>query len=197
MPRSTSSTYFAAESIVVAPCVGAQLDALQGKLVDGATRPVEAMHEAGLSSTYVVRFPDRPWPDLAWTSVSTNDGLQLLDDRTAYYARAFYSQVGEQRRRSIDATTTATQLNALSVMMPRDADSRLRFIESIERLRSQVATIGRVGGQLRDDLAAMNIGSDEAKIRKDLVEQSGTVIFCRAHGLPVAPLNPGNAKHAS
>lgn len=184
--------FAAAEIEMATPCIFAQIDAVTARLKigDGASLPRFA--DRKMTGGFVIRIPNRPYSDASWQSVNSSDTLRRLDPERANDLSYYYGQLDLQRSSNRAALDRVASLNALSTMMPRGEDARLRFLEQAEQLRSNISEMDLVGGQLRDRLAHSRlIGSPRASEKK--LSESGTLKFCRLHRLPIAPVRRADA----
>ena len=86
-------------------------------------------------------------------------------------------------------------LGVLAVIVPSSETERIRLIGVTEHLRGIVQSIDLSAGQMRDSIAAAGLLASKSWLDKELSE-SGTVKFCRAHGLPLGKLRPAIAANA-
>lgn len=195
--REVADQDFTASEIEIArPCIDAQLDAIERRLTVGDRAPLPFYSDAASSGGYVIRIPDRVWSSTTWDSVSGTDVLRRLEPEYAYHMAAFYAQTISQRQINEEAKTQLNTLNSLAVLMPREEGDRMRYIDAARQLRASVGSLDIAGGQLRDRLAMTNQLMTDLKRQRLLLHQSGTLKFCRTHGLPLAKLRPAIAANA-
>ncbi|WP_309602325.1 hypothetical protein [Sphingomonas sp.] len=183
--------FSAAEIEIAAPCIAAQIDAIQKRLVDGDPKPLQRYSDSTNKFGFVVRMPNRVWGDTSWQSIGNTDVLRQLEP--AFYNRvaAHYAQVSNQRDVTGLAKNELADLSALSKMMPRGESDRLRLLQTAEQVRIKAANLDLVAGQIRDRLAIVRLLPHAADLNRQLAD-SGTIKFCRAHGYPLAPLRPAD-----
>jgi len=80
-------------------------------------------------------------------------------------------------------------------MVPASEAERMRLITTIERFCGDIAYMDLVAGQLRDALAAAGLLASKSLIDKQLGD-SGTIEFCRAHGIALGKVRPAIAANA-
>ncbi|MEQ7872413.1 hypothetical protein ABDK56_00185 [Sphingomonas sp. ASV193] len=179
----------AVEIETVAPCVGAQIDAIEQRLARGEGT-IPRYTDNVVRSFFVLRMPSRSWSSSAWESVKAVDTLRRQQPALANRIYNYYGQVGEQHETTIRSASLNARLNALATMMP-SASERLHFVEIAEELRDDVASLDLVAGQTLDTLAKARLLPalpDRATLRK----HSGTLRFCETHGLVLAPVRAPN-----
>ena len=183
----------AAEIEMATPCIFAQIDAVEARLKAGDGAPLPRFADRIMTAGFVIRIPNRPYADATWQSVNSSDTLRRLDPARADALSSYFGSLSAQRNSNRVAKDRVASLNTLSTMMPRGEEGRLRFLEQAEQLRSTIDEMDLLGGQLRDRLAHANLSSPQSPIDKQLAD-SGTLKFCRAHGLPIAALRPADPK---
>ena len=195
--REVAEQDFTASEIEIArPCIDAQLDAIERRLAVGDRGPLPLYFDAKISSDYVIRIPDRGWNSTTWDSLSGTDVLRRLEPEYAYHMATFHAQALRQRQTNQEARNELFTLNSLAVLMPREEGDRMRYIDAARHLRASVGSLDLVAGQLRDRLAKTNQLLPDGKRQQMLLSDSGTLKFCRAHGLPLAKLRPAIAANA-
>ena len=178
----------AVEWRTVEPCIGTQLDNLEHRLLASGDRinPAPSFNEHGL--TYVLRAPSRPYPSAVWQSVLAEGVSSHLTEKERLDLGIYYQQLHDQDDMNKQLTETETRLYSLSRPIPLDPSARLRLLESIDDIRNTNQWMDIVAGQLVWLLSDMNMLPPEVKAR-DYLAQSGTVAFCRAHGLALRPFS--------
>ena len=185
--------FASAEIEMATPCILAQIDAVAAKLTSGDGAPLTRFFDVSNRSGFVIRIPQRAYADATWQSVNSGDTLRRLDPMRADDLASYYGQLRIQQVNSRSARDRVATLNALSGMMPRSEDGRLRFLEQVEHLRSDIADMDLNAGQMRNELAHADLIGPPSAIEKQL-QASGTLKFCRDHGFPVVPLRPADPK---
>ena len=185
--------FSAAEFEIVAPCIAAQIDEIQKRLVAGDPKPLERYSDHANKFGFVVRMPTRVWGDTAWQSIGNTDVLRRLEPQFNNWVAAHYAQVSGQRAVTESAGIVLADLGALSKMMPRGESDRLRLLQTAEQIRVKAANLDLVAGQIRDRLALLRLMLPADELKRQLSE-SGTIKFCRAKGYPLAPLRPADPR---
>ena len=186
---------YANEIEIVAPCIRVQAEAIENRLKAGKSNPAPRFSEDGFKAYYTVRIPDRPWPSSGWDAVRSEDALRQVDPAFAQEMYKYYAQLTWMLADNRSAVDLAATLNSLSVLMPRDEGDRLRYIDAAEKLIDTTSKMALVAGQLRDRLAKTGLLPIDQYLKQELTE-SGTIKFCRAHGLPLATPRPADPKEA-
>lgn len=187
--------FAASELEIVTPCVLAQLDAVQQRLVSGDRTPFPQFRQSTSGGTFVVRAPSRVWSSNVWSSVSDSGVLRRTRPTLERDLSNVFSQIDSQRRRNEDSRDRISQLSALSVLVPQSEDERFRLLGLIAQIRGGIALQDLVAGQLRDAMARAGMLADRAGFARSLRE-SGTIQFCRQRGLPLGPIRPAVAANA-
>ena len=187
--------FYASEIEIARPCIDAQIDVIQKRLVAGDQTPLPQYSDKIFNYGFVIRAPVRNWTGTAWDSVKDTDVLRQIEPEFAAWMANYYGQLGEQRSTNGVARGDLNSINALAVMMPHGDSDRLRFIEILSRLRSTIGSLDLVAGQLRDKMAKTRTLMPDDLRQRDLGD-SGTIKFCKAHNLPLATLRPADARQA-
>ena len=185
--------FSAAEIEIAAPCIVAQIDAIQQRLVTGGPKPLERYSDHANRFGFVVRMPRRVWGDTAWQSIGNTDVLRRLEPEYNRRVADHYAQVSGQHDVTGLAKNELADLGALSTMMPRGESDRLRLLQTAEQISIKAADLDLVAGQIRDRLALIRLMMPAADLKRQL-DDSGTIKFCRAHGFPLAPLRPADPR---
>ena len=195
--REVADHDFSASEIEIArPCIEAQLDAIEKRLLDGDQTPLPRYSEANFTAPYVLRIPNRQWASTTWQSVNDTEVLRRLEPEFAGLMARHYAQVDSQREVGKDAINEVYGLNSLSVLMPRAEAERMRYIDAVEKLRSKIGALDQSAGQLRDRQAKAGLLMSESELQLQL-RRSGTLKYCNAHGLSLARLRPPDPKSAN
>ena len=184
--------FASAEIEMTTHCIFAQIEAISTRISGGDGAPLPKFTDE-FQSGFVIRIPNRVYSDATWQSVNSSDTLRRLDPKRADDLAIYYAQLTQQRNSNRAALDLVSSLNALSRMMPRGEEGRLHFLERAEQLRSTIREMDLVAGQLRDELAHAGLLGPREEVDK-LLADSGTLKFCRAHGLPIAALRPADPR---
>ena len=193
-PEVAFIDFYASESEMTVPCVLAQIDAIQKKLASGEEELLPRYSDTS-SNGFVLRMPHRNWSDTAWQSVSASDTLRRLEPTIDLNLSSMYPQANNQAERVKLSEGWVDDLGVLAVMVPTSEADRIRLIGVTEHLRGIAQSIDLSAGQMRDSIAAAGLLASKSWLDNQLSE-SGTIQFCRAHGLPVGKLRPAVATNA-
>lgn len=171
----------------VEPCVAAQLDRLEQRLLSAGDRvdPAPLFREG--DRTFVLRAPSRPYPSSVWDGVLAEGVSSHLTADERLYLGVYYAQVHDLDEFNKQLTASGTRLNSLARPIALDASARLSLLQSIDEIRDINRWMGVIAGQLVGVLDYLHMRPPGQEMRAAL-GQSGTVAFCRAHRLPMRPL---------
>ncbi len=178
-----------AEHYATQPCVDAQLDRLARNVMDsGATlkpAPVYSDSTVGTSARFVLRMPTRPWSLPAWEALVANGTATHFSQPWQDRYGGLNDGVAQIRDYRMEANRLIGRLMALSYPTELDASARRDSLVDIETLRRLNASTIVTGSQLmarmlRDGMAPRPDAVDA------YLKDSGTVMFCKQHGLPLA-----------
>ena len=174
----------AAEQQIAQPCVDRQLALLEERLLaPGAYRPAPLFEEAGLPS-YTVRAPSRGWNDGIWQSViGDNISSHLPPGRRTLLTRV-YDNVSEFRVRAQLVDAAIWRLRVLARPVVVDSATRTQIVADLEELRGREALMALMAGQLLGGIQTAELMPTPQQFR-DYLSRSGSIRFCRAHGLPL------------
>jgi hypothetical protein len=177
-----------AEHYATQPCVQAQLDQLARRVLDsGGTLTPAPVHsdQTPTSPRFVVRMPIRPWRFPAWEALVANGTATHFSQRRQDVYGMLGDSIAAARDYKEDSNRLSGRLMALSYPVALDADARREFLVDIETLRRLNASILITAQQqmaimLKDGMAPTRESVDA------YLEASGTMMFCKEHGLPLA-----------
>ena len=174
------------ETVAVAPCVDAQLQAMAENLLKegGVLQPLPRFSET-FSSGYVIRFPDRNFGMPVWDALSEDGTVAFIPE----FRREGYQLIYDQLAR-LDITNEKINnaLGRLAVMaypIKLDAAIRKELLTEIEEQRSHYKIMAVSASQLMQWIGILQLVPRSEQVEASLKE-SGTVKFCKAHGYPLA-----------
>jgi hypothetical protein len=179
---------YALEWRLVEPCVLAQIDRLQQRLLASGARldPAPVHSEPGFAF-YVIRMPNRDYEEAAWQA-SLADGVNThLAKNVRPALNRAYTENG--RLGALNAENNAAYQRLLSLARPIPLDPMVRFslLQDLEELRGRVELMSHISGQSMDNWTRAGMIPDRA-VGRQVVAASGTHRFCRAQRLPVRVL---------
>jgi len=184
--KTELSTHYvqAAEWRMVEPCIAAQVDRLEQRLLSSGGRvdPAPVFHEEDRS--YVLRAPSRPYPDSVWQGVLAEGISSQFSDKDRLNLAVHYSQVRDTDELNKQITDTVTKLYSLSHPIPLDPGARLDLLQSLDQIRDTNGWMGIVTQQLIGYINIVHMVPAERELR-DYLAGSGTARFCRTQHLPL------------
>ena len=201
---------WAAEKYVSRPCVDAQLDALARNVLESGQRlkpaPVGSFSNVG----YVVRMPNRPYRFPVWDALVANGtATHLGQDRQAFLGR-ISDAMAQARVSEAEGRRLFGRLLVMRDPIELDAGVRADLLTQINELRTLTA-FEALNAQQRMRTIVDAGSAPRTKVVEAFLhgpgttasgaEFSGTVQFCKAHGLPLADwhdlekVTSGNAFH--
>ena len=176
----------AAESVMVEPCVDAQLvDVAANLLHDGNTlRPLPRYSDKAFQG-YVVRYPDRPFAFPVWDALLADGTVSHIPEtRQKSYAQ-IYQQLIIMKDMNTDAKRARGRFAVMAYPIALDAVVRKDLLIEIEEQRARYKSMALLAKQTMlviDDLHMASKPEDVDVSNQD----SGTVQFCKEHGKPLA-----------
>ena len=184
--EAQSNFHYAAEQVVIAPCLQRQLELLRTRLLaSGDVLDPAPVHRDAIF-TFVYRMPSRPYRTSAWEALNSDGTATHQDDFRLQLYSEVYTQIADLvARRRLGSILEARSM-MLSTALPLDPAVRATMLSDLmeqaghARLQSLVAA--QVMGALRD----LGQAPPAAGVDEFLNKDSGTVAFCRAQQLPLA-----------
>lgn len=182
----TADHYLAAvEWRTVEPCILAQIDRLQQRLLESGARLKPApVYTEPSSGSYVIRMPSRSYRDAAWQR-ATGDGVaSRLDRAVRSDLDSGYSVVRILNDLNAQNTAAESRLLTLSRPLPLDADVRVSLLQEMDELRGRVIFMSLIQSQMLGSWRAAGMTRPVREART-FVAGSGTRRFCATQGLPL------------
>jgi hypothetical protein len=189
MTQEIVNNYEAAvERIVETPCLNAQLDVLERRVLAEGDRlePAPRFETPSGPSTYA--HSSRLWNDAIWQSVISEQVGSHLGEAERQELAVAYGSVEKNRELNRSENDADGSFLALSFPLQLDAGVRAHFIEVIESERKRAATMRLLAGQqigrwkaIRPNVDRL-AGEDRSRATAITVPE-----WCRAHGFPLAP----------
>lgn len=179
---------WAVEWRVVQPCILAQIDRLQQRvLASGATLdPAPVLFEPGFSS-FVIRLPSKEYDNSAWLATIGDGVSPHLDAEVRQELNAHYSQVRTLVELTARNNVDYQRLSSLARPLPLDPMVRYSLLQSLDELRGRTEFMDLVNGQLIDHLAIVGMTPPPQEALRT-VQRFGTYSLCRAQRLPMRSL---------
>jgi hypothetical protein len=175
----------AVEWRAVEPCVLAQIDVLQQRLLASGDRldPAPTYSEPGFAF-YVIRLPNRTYEEGVWQT-SIGDGVNShLEPLVRQHLDAAYTANRVLANLNTQNNAAYQRLLSLTRPLPLDPGVRFALLQDLDELRGRVELMSLLSGQSLDnwDKAGMLPASD---VGRAALTSSGTRRFCDARGLPM------------
>jgi hypothetical protein len=174
----------------VTKCIDKQLDNIEDAiLASGAVmKRLPAYREAGLNLSYgdyafVLRTPSRSWPDSAWQGAIAEGVSSHLTTDERRLLPIHYTQMMRASAFNAQDDAASGDLAALSKPLALDAGVKASFIRVIEQERLRNLAIGALSTQMMETIHELGYVPNSAD-RRAWLESSGTIKFCKSHGLP-------------
>jgi hypothetical protein len=179
---------YAIEWRLVEPCVLAQIERLQQRLLaSGATLDPAPVHSEPGFAFYVIRMPNRNYEEGVWQA-SLADGVNTHLAKSVRPAlnRAYTENA---RLGTLNAENNAAYQRLLSLARPIPLDPMVRFslLQDLEQLRGRVELMSHISGQSIDNWTTAGMIPSGA-VARQVVAASRTYRFCRGQRLPLRPL---------
>lgn len=184
-----------AEKYVSQPCIDAQLAALSRIVLESGETltPVPVLTSSNVR--YVVRMPNRPYRFPTWDAlVADGTATHFAPKRQAFLGR-ISDDMAEARQSEAETRRLMGSLMVMRDPIPLDPSVRADLLTHIEELRS-LTMFETVSAQQRLRLIADSGSAPPADVVESFLnisarnasgsEFSGTVQYCKAHGLPLA-----------
>ncbi len=170
---------------VVTPCLMAQLDRLEGRLMKSGDRldPAPVYSEPAFPK-FVLRIPSKEYDSSAWQAA-------IADGVTAHFQPELRTELSEHYQQ-VSVLVNMTQRNgisygnvlSLSRPIPLNPSVRLSLSQLLDELRGRVMYMDLTSGQLIEHVNRAGMVPDES-LTRDAVRLSGTRLFCAAQHLPL------------
>jgi hypothetical protein len=171
---------YLAEFITVAPCLDAQIEALRSHLTNERTysAPVPLITDNTMSG--VMRAPWRPISDGVWQSLVSEGTVTHMKTDRQKWAVQYYTQMKNYSVNQEGLRDRIQRLRVLADPLPIDPHSRIALLMDLATMRSEVSDNVLVGRQMMATISRLGNAPPE----EDQLE-SGTLAYCKAHGLPI------------
>lgn len=169
---------------IVSPCVIAQIDTLERRVLGSGDRliPAPSYDEPNIPS-YEIREPIKEYRSVVWQAI-ISDGVsphldpQLRNELSSHYSKA--AMLTELTDRNV---VDRDRLHLLTLSVPLDPSARLMLLQILAELRGRTNFMDLLSGQMIDHIVKEEMVPTPAATRAR-VSEYGTYRFCRAHGLP-------------
>ena len=182
----------AVEWRVVGPCIDAQLDALERRLLaSGGQLDPAPLHTEDLNGgdpfAYAIRTPSRPYDDSVWQATNSEGVSSFLADDERRELGSHYNLVRDGDDQNDQVTRLSSRLSTLNKSIELDPGVRMALLQQIEELRGLNHDMIVRSGHLVNDIAKVRMNAPRQRIEA-LMTTSGTFKFCRSQGYPTLSL---------
>ena len=172
------------ERRAVHACLNAQIDGMEAAILkSGSTMAAVPTFQEDTGGAYVYRAPSRPWAESAWQNVRGEDVFANLSDETRQNLTAYYTQLTYMHQMNDEEDNVVGTVMALARPIPLDAMVKSSLIELLENERRRNDLMDLIASQMMQSAGALG-DTPPARDAADMRAQSGTMIFCKSHGLP-------------
>jgi hypothetical protein len=170
---------------MVSPCIVAQVDALERRVLGSGDRldPAPAYSEADIPS-YEIRQPIKEYRSDVWQAIITDGVSSHLDPRLRNELSSHYSKAQMLTELTDRNLVDRDRLHMLTLSVPLDPSARLLLLQTLSELRGRTQFMDLLSGQMIDHIVKEGMVPAPA-VTRDRLSRYGTYRFCRAHGLPV------------
>jgi hypothetical protein len=119
-----------------------------------------------------------------WRSVLNDGVLSHLDPDLRLNLSYYYSQLAMERENNRATQLLGDRLRILTQPLQLDPGSRAHLIEELEEERGRFREATLISSQLLRRAESMKLQPTRQDLEEGLAN-SGTIKFCRAHGLPL------------
>lgn len=181
----------AVEWRMVAPCISAQLEALERRLLasGGKLNPAPLHSEVlfGEASTFTIRTPSRPYDDSVWQATNGEGVSSFFPDEERLELGVHYNQAGDADEQNDLVTQLSSRLSALSRPIDLDPGVRMALLQQIEELRGLNRAMMMRSAHFIDRLAELRMAPTRAQTEA-FMATSGTLKFCQKQKYPTLSL---------
>ncbi len=175
-----------AESIVVAPCVDAQLVAMANNLLkDGNALQALPRYSDKAFQDYVVRYPDRPFVFPVWDALVADGTVTHIPEARQKAYQEINKSLSESNFKNSESTRSRGRFAVMAYPIALDTVVRKDLLIEIEEQRSRYKSITLGSKQAMQQIDNLHMAPKPETVVVSL-QDSGTVSFCKAHGYPLA-----------
>ena len=169
---------------MVAPCILAQLDVLQQRVLDSGDRlnPAPIYTEPNIPD-YVIREPAKEYHDAVWQAIISDGVSPHLEPQLRHELASHYSQAATLTELTDRNLADQDRLRILSLPLRLDPSTRFSLLQTLAELRGRTKFMDLLSGQIIDHIAKEGMVPSRVAI-EGRVSRYGTYRFCRLHNLP-------------
>jgi len=169
---------------MVAPCIVAQIDLLQQRVLHSGDRliPAPTYAEPNIPD-YVIREPAKEYHNSVWQAIISDGVSPHLEPRLRRELASHYAQAQSLTELTDRNLVDQDRLHMLSLPLPLDPSMRFSLLQTLAELRGRTKFMDLLSGQLIDHIRKERMVPPRMAI-EGRISRYGTYKFCRAHRLP-------------
>jgi uncharacterized membrane-anchored protein YhcB (DUF1043 family) len=171
---------------VVKPCLIAQIDRLQQRVMSSGDELDPAPVAREDDRQYVMRLPGKEYESSIWHAAQADGVSARFEPAVRAELSSHYEQVRVIAEHAERNGVDYRRLLTLSRPIPLDPLVRYSILQTLDELRGRVEFMDLLSGQLIDHVERLDMVPPAAVARRE-VERFGTYRFCRQQRLPVRP----------
>ncbi len=179
---------WAAEQVAAGPCIAAQLDALQKRLLSsGEVLAPAPVYSDSFRDAFVYRIPTRPYVQSAWQALNNDGTASRMDDwRQQLYARLYTQNTDITERSRTKTEVHSARSLMLSIPIPLNQSTRAMLLAELLEQKGHLRLQSIVALQTMAIMRDLGLAPPAKDVQEYLQNESGTLAFCKAYGFPVA-----------
>ena len=189
----TSNSTAAAELVITAPCIQAQLDQIEKSLLpEGGARVLVPLYRDQYSAT-AVKMPRRNWPSHTWEAMLQDGTANHLSGDMQLTIDHIYQQVAQMRERRAGADERVPALRLAGYPGTITPEIRANLLEGVWSQSERVNSGRGIAAQIIARVRSIGMIESDAAIDERLEAMAkgngmnqSTLAYCRSRGLPLA-----------
>lgn len=174
---------WAYEFRVVAPCVLAQINRLQSRVMSSAST-LDPAPRIDTDLSVVVRLPSKDYSSYAYDAALSDSLIAGFDPAVRTTLGEHYGQVQSLAAITRQNDSSYQQLDVMNQPIPLDPSVRYALLEKLAQFRGQVEFMDLIAGQLLDYVRRLREEAPAADARR-ITTSYGTYKYCSANKLPM------------
>ncbi|MES2903027.1 MAG: hypothetical protein V4696_02475 [Pseudomonadota bacterium] len=182
----------AVEWRMVAPCIDAQLNALESRVLSKRSSldpaPLHSEDFYGEDPhTFAIRAPSRPYEDSVWLATNGEGVSSFLATEERMELGWHYGQARDTDAQNERITQLVSQLSILTKPLELDPSVRMALLQQIAEARGHNRWMTIRTGQLLDHIAKLEMNAPRKRVDA-FIAKSRTVRFCQAQRIKMLPV---------
>lgn len=180
---------YAAEQVIVTPCILAQLDQLRAHVASGDPRAATLPFDDFPNNLAVVRLPTRPWANTTWEALQQDGTITHFPVERQRYIGSMYSAVETMQRLVAQSGDFAGQALVAGYPQPLTEQMRSTLALAIGEQYRRTQYMNRLALQSMGTMRDLGYAPTDAALAEFLAKSnvsSFTIGFCKARQLPMA-----------